>query len=589
MRILLDLIYPALIVSSLYNLLKDDDIKQTIINNRYSIGIFSITLIIFLNLFVIIYMRNEHTIYYWDFSGFWRRAIELNQLLSNNLSHAINTLIRSMLYEEYSYLPQLFLSSHIAIVGDTYPRFIMATVNYGIIPSMILLYVYVHHLFKHNKTSKSFFICVAILLILFTGNLLPLMLGYVGSIGLYFIVYIMFLNEKRELTFIDNLLIGLFLVIIILLRRWYVYFVIAYFIIGFIVDIFSIGLKNHSRVIIMFKNYLIQGLFACMILAVFFFPLIKTFISYDYSFAYQSAKVGGYDFAIEWFRDYFGLILIFPLLIGIVIGYANDRLRRLTLFSLFSIIFIIVLFYRIQVFGSHHYYIINVFVVLLCIFGFSIIDIIKLPKIIKFAFPLLFLFLYSMNFLLLFTPQIDTPFNHFVNQFKGISTVLNAPPRRRNDVDIIKDMTLYLKDNAGTHEYVYVLAGSSVFSDDILRNALLPEVINPIPSIESTKQLDTRDGIPQAFFEYTYIVVTDPVQFHNGEEYQKVIGYLANGILNDVELKPYYYLEKDYAIDQGIKVFIYRRIEDIPQSLREKYRSLFKQAYPDYPFLYAFD
>ena len=82
--------------------------------------------------------------------------------------------------------------------------------------------------------------------------------------------------------------------------------------------------------------------------------------------------------------------------------------------------------------------------------------------------------------------------------------------------------------------------------------------------------------------------MTDPIQYHNGEEFQRVIGILADGMLNDEELRAYYYLEKTFTIKDDIKVYIYKLIEDIPFEIIDKYSKKFKALYPDLPFLYEF-
>jgi hypothetical protein len=147
-----------------------------------------------------------------------------------------------------------------------------------------------------------------------------------------------------------------------------------------------------------------------------------------------------------------------------------------------------------------------------------------------------------------------------------------------------------LQNISGEYEYIYVLAGSGNINDDMLRNALLPEQLDPLPSIEATKQLDTRDGVPKDFFVYTYIIVADPIQYHNGAPFQHVIGELANGLLNDESLQQFYFPLKEYQLNDGsIKVTLFQRIEDIPDSIREKYREIFRSLYPDYPFLYEFN
>ena len=595
-QILLVAFYPCLLISIGAYLLRQSTFVKTIRSNWTSVLVFSIVFLLFINAYTIWHMSQEQFIYYWDFSGFWRRQLEVMDFFRNNPSQLIPYVNNTLILEEYSSFPQLLLIPHILIVGETYPRFVLAMVNSFLVPSQILLYIWILTFIDKTHRSKWWTsLGVGLGILFFTGNYLPLLLGYVGSAGLLWIVIICILmseEKDRKLDVIRFFAIGVILVLLVFIRRWFAYYVLAFFLVTPVAYLLnqcfnkSLSLKSFITLLI---NLFLSGISALGILLVGFLPLVNTFTQYDYKFAYQSVYTG-LGSAIPWFINFYSPLQFILLIIGATYGLFNRSTRETVIQALGSIIFVIILFYQVQIFGSHHYYIINIYSQFLILMGIISVLAVLNRDIFKPFFLMILSVLLSSNFLIVFLRQ-DTQLSIYLRSyFQSFSSSLNAPPRRSPNVDIIRTIVEDLQNIASEHEYIYVLAGSGNINDDMLRNALLPEQLNPLPSIEATKQLDTRDGVPKDFFVYTYIVVADPIQYHNGAPYQRVIGELANGLLHDDELKPYYYPLKDYRLNDGsVKVTVFKRIEDIPDSIREKYRELFRSLYPDYPFLYEFN
>lgn len=595
-QILLVILYPSLFILITYYTLKNSNLLQLVIENWKVILLFSISLIIFLNAYTIWHMSHENFIYYWDFSGFWRRQLEVMQLFREDSNNLLPYVYKTLLMEEYSSFPQLLLIPHMLIVGETYPRFVLAMVNSFLVPSQILLFVWVLKISrKLNLRNNWIPIGLGFGIIFFTGNYLPLLLGYVGSVGLVWIVIIGLLlnNDKdKNIDILRYIIIGILMVILVFIRRWFAYYVLAFFLItplSYILQNLINRIFNVKYFINLIINMFISGTSALLILVLGFFPIVSTFTQYDYKFAYQSVYTG-IGAALPWFINFYSPFQFVLLIVGLIYGLKSKHLRELTMQSIGIIIVVIVLFYQVQIFGSHHYFIINIYSQLLILLG--IIGIIQLvdSKIYKSLILIIIGILFISNFLIIFLKQ-DSDLSIFLrSKFQFASSSLNAPPRVSPNVNIIRSMVEELQSITHEYEYIYVLAGSGTLNDDMLRNSFLPDQLNPLPSIEATKQLDTRDGIPKDFFIYTYIIVADPVQYHNGAPYQHVIGELANGLLYDNELKPYYYPINEYWLNNGqVHVTIYRRIEDIPERIKEKYRDIFRSLYPDLPFLYEFN
>ena len=83
-------------------------------------------------------------------------------------------------------------------------------------------------------------------------------------------------------------------------------------------------------------------------------------------------------------------------------------------------------------------------------------------------------------------------------------------PTIRNDTETIKTIYNDLHNSMLPTDYVYILASSDNFNDDLFRNINLPEPTTL--NISGVRHVDKRDGFPYYFFDATYIIVADPVQ-----------------------------------------------------------------------------
>jgi len=595
MKYMIGLFYPSLIVFFSIFVYQNTQIKQLVHKNVKTLIIYLVVSFVFGNIFLYLHLSQEQYIYFWDFSGFWRKTIEFVRSLEGNPLDALKFMYESMLYQEYSYFPEMFLALPISLIGETFPRFVVAMFNFFVMPANAVLAIIAFWIQdQFNIKHKWFMFVVLSLICLFTANILPMKLGYIGSAGLPFIGFIILViltDDFEEMQVFKSIFIGVNLVLLVLIRRWFSYVAVSFFIaypIAFLIDLTLTKQLSRHKIQHYFINTFIMGSTSLVILLIGFFPLVNTFVSYDYQLAYQSARVGGYLYALEWFITFYSPLLSLIFFLGLTMGLFHSKVRRISLFFAFSIFIVIFLFYRIQVFGSHHYYIINMYVAFFILMGFGYL-LRYLPNRFN-SFMACFLAVAMMaNFMLVFVQRNDSIVYQITSIFQPLSTKLRYPPRYRADVDTVRDISDYLDSTPSAGEYVYVLSGSANLNDDLLRNAWFPEKFNSVRNIEPTMQLDTRDGIPKLFFKYSYIVVADPIQYHNGEDYQKVIGILADGMLRDEALKKYYSIEKTFTIIDDIKVYVYKLIEDIPKDIIDKYREKYKAIYPDYPFLYEFD
>lgn len=121
-RIIAVLIYPLLLLFTFFTIYRKNKYKQAIKNNIKPLIINALFIIILFSVFIFFFLRQEHTIYSWDYSGHWVRSLTLRKIFFENPSQIFKTVFDSMNNSDYSYVPALF-SLPFIIINTGYPFF----------------------------------------------------------------------------------------------------------------------------------------------------------------------------------------------------------------------------------------------------------------------------------------------------------------------------------------------------------------------------------------------------------------------------------------------------------------------------------
>ena len=595
LKLALLFLYPGICLFLGIVLYKIAPVKKVIKENKVFLLYVFILIIVVGGLIVGLHGKAENTIKTFDYMGFWRRSVEFNDMLFTDPGHALNYLYNSF-YIDYSSLPACFMSLAMFIINkNSFAWFTLIMYIVFVVPAYLLLMILFLMICDHyqKNISKLKFVISAIV-ILFACNLYPIVLGYTGACGLPFIVYIViliYLKIYEKINILYDIIIGLLFIVLVLLRRYYCYWVVGFFVgmfFSYLIVYFKD--KNIKKIMIVLLNLFITGILPLLILI---FPLNKLFhiiTNTDYAFLYQPMANGNIIDNFKMLFFIYGWYIMVLFFWGVVYGVLKKELRLISLFLVTQYVFIFCTFCYVQSFGIQHYYLLNITMIIFIVFAhFSLLEYAN-DNIVKIV---------SLVTISLFMIQIITGFtftkfklNQVLSKLKPIISQTAFEPEYRNDVNTIKKIVNDLIVMSDTQwGYTYVLSSSVNFNCDSILNANFPENINPLPWLIYTKSWDFRDGLPADFFDYRYILTTDPIQVSYGKENQYVIWLLADLIMNDENVSKYYQLDTKniYEIDGGIKVFIYKRISEIPLKTKEYVSDMFKEIYPDYPNLYTFN
>lgn len=545
--------------------------KQTIL---FKILYFS-TLIL-PGLLIVILLKDERYIYFWDNSGYWIKAIRFNSDFFSNPFSIFDKIYESINHDEYNIFPNLFPTIINKIFGLDFAGYFFSNYIVFFIPLSFIfsnLCIKVLEIKKSNTVLLLPFICI-----LFTPFLIPLrfgMLDIIGLIPIFIILNILVDNDylKKKMDVKTSVIIGILLLLLLFTRRWYTFWVVAFFPSLFLINLFySIRHKDYKIILVSSINLFISGAFLTIVLLIFFYPYFEMSFLKDYKDIYSAYRRQGPWDQIRNFLNFYGIIIIAFSLIGVY--FLTKKNKYLSSFLILSTLFIILLFTKINNFSTlHHFYLVTPFLSVFAIFGFF--EIAKKQKWVI----VLFILVLSANNYVVFMHNLPSKFSPF--------SKISGEAKIREDFSTINEISDYLIRLQEDGSYVYCLASSYSISDAILKNTKLPD-INAIPALFTTQHVDKRDQFPNNLFLANYVVVTDPVQLHLGEENQYLVGYLNNQILNGF-LTNHYKTVKDYTIEKGIKVYIKKRLSAPTKNDIQEIKNFFKSKYPEYPNMYQLD
>lgn len=579
-------VYFFLLIGLSVILIKDKKVKEVVKKNWKAILIFTVLSIILLNGVLYFHCSQESFIPSWDFGGFYRKTLEFSDKLDRSIPEAMDNIINSINYAEYNYVAEWFLYLPMKIVGNSFLRYVLCMVNVFLIPTNVLFMVFYYLLTDNKKRNVFLDWTVAFVIIFFGPNIYSLVQGYIGSAGLFFILYLMifiYLKKFEQVNIPLALLTGLTLLLLLIIRRWYAYWVVSFFI-SMVIP--YVGIKEKRKYLKpVLINCFVAGMVALVILIVTFNPLFKTITTYNYSEAYSVMKATGPLEILMSFGTTYGIVFVGLMIFGCIYSYKKEEFSFVLMCAL-QIIVSIILFNQVQRFGSHHYYIINVPCLLIILIAMSYLGEVFSKKVLT-------ILLCVFNVLMVLNYQKTLLMKE--ESFKPLFTVTNAlysEPlpmiRTTQGIDEIQALVYRLNEKAGEHDYFYTIASCSLFNEDMLRNSLLPNNLEGLKNLIPSSVYDLRDYAPKEFFYYQYIIVSEPLILQFAEDKQRVITVLGQFMLADPRVADYYDLIEDVVITNDIHIKVYKRKDLVPNEIRQDISNQFKTFYPDEPRMYDF-
>lgn len=542
-----------------------------------------------INFFTYYFIGQEKYIYFWDYSHYWYKYQNVGTLLNSAPAKAFVALYQSIRHDDYNLLPIFFLTPYNFFLGPDRMSYILAISGLYLFPASVLL-VFLTEKFlllsQQKKTLATAFIPL-FTLTLFPQVWPPIFLGYPDIAGVIVIYVIFFiwvgspLEDKKVSTLIG---IGVLLALLVMLRRWYAYWTVSFFIGVAAERSLSLLAKNPLKkkaFILSVKNFCIIGISA----SIFFFavatPVAIRMLTTNYADLYSAYKTS--TSITQLFLatiGYFGIFSSALFIVAMGHGLVQKKTRHFYLLLLLQLALIGALFTRTQDFNPHHYYLL-IPTIAFTITVFAVNLFAKLKTLVaRASFLLAFILVFALQFSIVFLPGVSS-------SFAFASLLFSAGryyPLVRNDIGEIQKMLDVLRDSFKNEEdKAYVLSSSLVFNDDILKNACIdshrPDVL--CGKILNSSHVDKRDGFPINFLSAGYVVLGTPVQYHLSPADQRVIGILADDFIHSKGIAlSYERLPREFILDDGVKVSIYKKVKPFNPSELTRLQETFLKFYP---------
>ena len=517
-----------------------------------------IFLILLIFVIIIIYSISIFTrkfIYYWDFSCYYNLQLDTIKSYQSGLITGIKQLVGSTWAGEYgsllSYIPQVIFQFTNKSISFYLFSSVITIVPYLIISIGIFTK-------KILNTKKEYKFIISVLII----SLIPLLHGtfIIGQPDLFGLVFIfLLLTITKDYNFIKLDIIKLLEILLLTLlltmsRRWYVYWILTYYIL-YIIMILITNKKQWKTII---KNILLYGIIVLIFYLVPLIPFFKNTLLNDYATSYQFYKNGGIlEEVIRQIR-HIGIIQLIMILGGVIIGCIRKEYRETSIISIIQLLLIIILFNRIQSMGLHHSLL---FIPIYSIFIIILIDFI--PK--KSYLGLISIIL--LNFIISFT-------NYTSIYFTDVKLIVEDD---KNYNQLVK-IENFLEKKLSNNNRAYMITHNDTINPDKLRNI-------KTPNSKVKKYLPYGSAIigvhkfPIELFTSKYIITTTP--------YESIsVDLKYNNVFKNLVEEKKFKRIKTYQLKDNIKLEIYERIEKVDEEEKEKYKEALKEESNNYKYLY---
>lgn len=534
-------------------------------------------------LFIFSIMEKTVNVYYWDYSREWVNNNHYASIIFEKPLYIINELFYSINNYDYNILINVVLAIPVLLLGNTYTVYIVAMFIFLYIPTNIVITLIIYKIANklQCKNVKLYIISCGILM--FPALLIPILHGYADIICVLWFSLLVLIILDFDICKVNKMKCIMFSINIILLiitRRYFVYLGIAItlgFLIRIAISLIITSDVNRRKILVKnsFINLFIITFTCIIILLTFFRGFIINGLTNTFSIQYSAYKNGDLLSNIKFGVEWFGLIIVVLLLIGIFLGIYKSGIRKYTIMLSISMIISFVMFFGIQSLGMHHYYIIIPQIIILS--SITLLYTYKYKKKIFYIVSGCLILNFSVAFN--FVPINNTQYNILFNK-------IHYKPIVRNDMKELQLLSNEAIRLAGNEGKVVVLSSSDILNDSLLYNLYLPNEANYFHNLSFSSQVDLRDGFSDGIIDADIIIATNPPQTHLIPGSQRVIEFFNNELINNGKLSDDFELYNKYNLDGGVTAMIYRRVHEFDNSDIQYMLDYFNKFYIDYPQLF---
>lgn len=523
--------------------------------------------ILFIYGFYFFSLMNRNFIYYWDYSCYYNIQIETIDRFSQGLFAGIRSLIGSTWGGEYGNFLSFIVQAPFQFTNKT-PNAYVGSCIFVFIPYMVVsLSIALKTIIKKLKIEKEDLV-FGMTMISFC--LFPLLYGtsiygQPDLFGLFFIFLIVALTIKYNFKRLDIerlVLIFLATYMLFISRRWYVYWIISYYV-CYGVPVLLGALKDSRYRTKIIKHIIGYGLICGIIMVGTLFPLLKNIIVNDYSTHYVFYAGGELITELQNQIGHIGIAMSIVLGLGILLGLLGKEYRKITITAIIQILIITFLFTRIQLMGTHH-------------------SLTLLPSYLSLLFVFIAFLSIGRRKWIIYSGVLVIMIANFTFSVMGLNNNLYTDIRistpYQEDYEEIGEVVNWLERNLNEKETAYMITHNNTYNPDKFRNYHMPdrrvEYYLPYGSA-----IIGVHKFPTELFTAKYVITTIPFEKTSVDGiYEKVFESLVE------ENK--FVLIQNYDMNNGYQILIYERVIEVDEEEIEKYEEALTEESKQFPELY---
>jgi hypothetical protein len=546
----------------------------------------------------VLYVRQEKYVYYWDFSHFHDRTIDLAMHFRNLSFRTPHDWIR--IFREYrdstgrpySNFHTILASPVVLLFGPSRETYILTLTVIYLLPFVLMIGAISKEL-VHRSSIALMWLTVVIALAV-PAIWIPTLQGYpdIGATALITLAMLVYLRDPNLRSPWQVGVIGMAVALAILFRRHYGYGVIALYL-AMIIQVSgafisavrtnrAVAVRQFASVSSRIAATAAVGVITVILLG---WPFIDMVMRTDFTANYASYQVLPSD-VWPYYRNHYGWAILGMAFAGFVIGSLTRTLKISAAWFMFLVGAISAGLWFFVVRQRGDQYTLHFAPTIICglaAFVWTVWTLIggwRRCVVVASALVLL-----GLNVLGSLTPADAFGIRGRMSDAwlslssgplaNGNLFAVGYPPMQRDDLPELARLVQELRALASVGDPIYVAASSDVLNDSILLHAdrVLKEskqepwwisASKPGLNVLTVPQIDSRDSYPlPELLKAKYVVVADPFQHHIPIGEQDVVKVVVDAFFDDWRVaKDFVRLPTTYSLENGVDVYVFERKRD---------------------------
>ena len=559
--------------------------RAPMLRGRVGLASVAVVTLAWVNAVVWQFVAHERTAHYWDFAGYWLTCSAYAETLARSPADGWRQLLDSFAVSDYTLLPALPPSLVLVRAGESRLAYELAVGNlYG---GAVALAAVVAVASVSRGVGPTGAAWVAGLAATCPVVWDPTLRGYLdlGGVALALAALGVYLaRPAAELRWQHVLALGATLATLLLFRRWYSFWVVAFVAVA-LAEAALTALRSRSLRLGDWRPVVVAGGVALFLFASIAWPAVRRVAATDYADIYAAYRTdaGVWPRLGDLARQVgFGYGAAYA--VAAAVAVLNPATRRAGLFATAMLPVMLAHFYRVQDMGFHHRMLLAPSFLL--VVGLAVVPLLKAPRGVRAVGLLAGGMLMLAGFALSFAPRLhDTR-----AALEPWVTRSPAYPEVRADIDELLALADDAEREAAERDTPFAVVASSVALNQTHVTTVRPSL--GLPRLGPARQValpevDKAFGFPNAFFECAVVVATDPPQTHLRAGEQVALETLARQVwAGDGLGAAFDRLPRVYVLNGGVRAQVFVRRRQVTPAELDDFSRILRAAHPDKPFVY---